>query len=278
MLEEADEVDERGQELNELRNYGVKLLEEMKYPKLIGMLQETMTHLHDIASEYAADAERWHSKYDTSVAQNTVLQENLQNISAVMQQQQSDMGMVIKRQSEQIKQMGQDFKSKLDALRSYRDTEIERYNERVQGLLAAQDSLRQMKEELSAKTEELAKAQQRYQDREKKAEEKQRMYERWYALNQEKIEAYDSLYNDKLKSEEKMKNFRKTADEQLDAVRKESADWRQQYEKERELRENSERECQRLRERPMTKYPSESPGIPEGNSKQTSSVTDEGNI
>ena len=244
MLEEADEVDERGQELNELRNYGVKLLEEMKYPKLIGMLQETMTHLHDIASEYAADAERWHSKYDTSVAQNTVLQENLQNISAVMQQQQSDMGMVIKRQSEQIKQMGQDFKSKLDALRSYRDTEIERYNERVQGLLAAQDSLRQMKEELSAKTEELAKAQQRYQDREKKAEEK----------------------------------FRKTADEQLDAVRKESADWRQRYEKERELRENSERECQRLRERPMTKYPSESPGIPEGNSKQTSSVTDEGNI
>ena len=125
-------MDERGQELNDLRDYGARLLEEMKYPELIGMLQETMTHLHDIATEYAKDAEGWHVKYDACAAQNIALQKKLENLASALERQKEDMSAVIYAQSDEIRQMGQEFECKLNELRSYRDAGVAEYKQRVQ--------------------------------------------------------------------------------------------------------------------------------------------------
>ena len=63
-------MDERGEQLEELHGYAGKLLEEMRNPDLIDLLQETTTQLHDIAIEYSREVDSWRDKYEESEKQN----------------------------------------------------------------------------------------------------------------------------------------------------------------------------------------------------------------
>ena len=242
-------MDERGQELNDLRDYGARLLEEMKYPELIGMLQETMTHLHDIATEYAKDAEEWHVKYDACAAQNIALQKKLENLVSALDRQKEDMSAVIYAQSDEIRQMGQEFERKMDELRAYRDAEVAEYNQRVQALLATQEVLQQKKEKLAVQEQQLAEERQHCENERKEAEKTRTDYEEQIKFNQMKIEAYQELSNYKRNVQLEIDNAKKAADDRLNAMRKERDEWKRQHDKEHYWREIFEKELVELKKR-----------------------------
>ena len=242
-------MDERGQELNDLRDYGARLLEEMKYPELIGMLQETMTHLHDIATEYAKDAEGWHVKYDASAAQNIALQKKLENLASALERQKEDMSAVIYAQSDEIRQMGQEFECKLNELRSYRDAEVAEYNQRVQALLATQEVLQQKKEKLAVQEQQLAEERQHCENERKAVERTRAEYEEQIELNRAKLDEYSALFDYKMNAKKKIDDAQKAADDQVNAMRKERDEWKRQHDKERYWRENFEKELIELKKR-----------------------------
>lgn len=229
-------MDERGQELNELRDYGAKLLEEMKYPDLIGMLQETMTHLHDIATEYATDAKHWHDKYDACEAQNVAMQQEMKNLTAALDRQKDEMAAVVNAQSDNIRRMGQEFERKLDELRSYRDAEVAEYNKRVQTMLATQEVLQQKKEMLAVQEQRLAEARQLCENERKDLEKTREEYENQIKFNQMKIEAYPELSDDKRNYKKQLDDAKKVADDQLNSMRRERDAWKDKHDKEQHLR------------------------------------------
>jgi len=242
-------MDERGQELNDLRDYGARLLEEMKYPELIGMLQETMTHLHDIATEYAKDAEGWHVKYDASAAQNIALQKKLENLASALERQKEDMSAVIYAQSDEIRQMGQEFECKLNELRSYRDAEVAEYNQRVQALLATQEVLQQKKEKLAVQEQQLAEERQHCENERKAVERTRAEYEEQIELNRAKLDEYSALFDYKMNAKKKIDDAQKAADDQVNAMRKERDEWKRQHDKEHYWREIFEKELVELKKR-----------------------------
>lgn len=242
-------MDERGQELNDLRDYGARLLEEMKYPELIGMLQETMTHLHDIATEYAADAEGWHVKYDECAAQNIALQKKLENLASALERQKEDMSAVIYTQSAEIRQMGQEFECKLNELRSYRDAEVAEYNQRVQALLATQEVLQQKQEKLAVQEQQLAEERQHCENERKAVERTREEYEEQIELNRAKLDDYPALFDYKMNAKKKIDDAQKAADDQVNAMRKERDEWKHQHDKEHYWREIFEKELVELKKR-----------------------------
>ena len=242
-------MDERGQELNDLRDYGARLLEEMKYPELIGMLQETMTHLHDIATEYAADAEGWHVKYDACAAQNIALQKKLENLASALDRQKDEMAAVINAQSDTIRRMGQELERKLNELRSYRDAEVAEYNQRVQALLATQEVLQQKQEKLADQEQQLAEERQHCENERKAVERTREEYEEQIELNRAKLDEYSALFDYKMNAKKKIDDAQKAADDQVNAMRKERDEWKHQYDKERYWRENFEKELVELKKR-----------------------------
>ena len=242
-------MDERGQELNDLRDYGARLLEEMKYPELIGMLQETMTHLHDIATEYAADAEGWHVKYDACAAQNIALQKKLENLASALDRQKEDMSAVIYAQSDEIRQIGQEFECKLNELRSYRDAEVAEYNQRVQALLATQEVLQQKKEKLAVQEQQLAEERQHCENERKAVERTRAEYEEQIELNRAKLDEYSALFDYKMNAKKKIDDAQKAADDQVNAMRKERDEWKRQHDKEHYWREIFEKELVELKKR-----------------------------
>lgn len=242
-------MDERGQELNDLRDYGARLLEEMKYPELIGMLQETMTHLHDIATEYAKDAEGWHVKYDACAAQNIALQKKLENLASALERQKEDMSAVIYAQSDEIRQMGQEFECKLNELRSYRDAEVAEYNQRVQALLATQEVLQQKKEKLAVQEQQLAEERQHCENERKAVERTRAEYEEQIELNRAKLDEYSALFDYKMNAKKKIDDAQKAADDQVNAMRKERDEWKRQHDKEHYWREIFEKELVELKKR-----------------------------
>ena len=242
-------MDERGQELNDLRDYGARLLEEMKYPELIGMLQETMTHLHDIATEYAADAEGWHVKYDACAAQNIALQKKLENLASALDRQKDEMAAVINAQSDTIRRMGQELERKLNELRSYRDAEVAEYNQRVQALLATQEVLQQKQEKLADQEQQLAEERQHCENERKAVERTRDEYEEQIELNRAKLDDYPALFDYKMNAKKKIDDAQKAADDQVNAMRKERDEWKHQHDKERYWRENFEKELIELKKR-----------------------------
>ena len=61
-------MDEREHDLQELVGYGNRLLTEINSPDAdkINMLREVITHISDIAREYAKEAASWQGKYEAN--------------------------------------------------------------------------------------------------------------------------------------------------------------------------------------------------------------------
>ena len=249
-------MDERGQELNELRDYGNKLLEEMRYPNLIGMLQETLTHLHDIACEYSRDADLWHRKYNACAEEKQALQEELQHRIGAWEEQKGEWRSVIKVQTDKIQDMDRDFQYKLDELRVYRDNEIGNYNDKVQSLLIAQSALGKMKNELEEEKRRLEDARRKCDEakaeHEKAKEEyegKRRECEQQIERNRDKIEGYGELFAEKTNVQSKIKKVEKEAAEKAEAANKEIAEWNRRYDAEHDLRKKIEKELEELKKK-----------------------------
>ena len=249
-------MDERGQELNELRDYGNKLLEEMRYPNLIGMLQETLTHLHDIACEYSRDADLWHRKYNACAEEKQALQEEIQHRIGAWEEQKAEWRSVIKVQTDKIQEMDRDFQYKLDELRVYRDREIGNYNDRVQSLLTAQSALGKMKNDLEEEKRRLEDAHRKcdeakaeHEKAKEEYEEKRRECEQQMERNRDKIEGYEVLFIEKMNVQSKIEKIEKDAAEKVEAANKEIAEWNRRYDAEHVLREKITKELEELKKK-----------------------------
>lgn len=235
-------MDEREQELNELRDYGARLLKEMQYPELIAMLEETIKHLHDIASEYARDAKMWRGKYEESADQNGALQTRLAELTAALAAQKKELQGVIAHQSDEIVALNAQFQAKLDALRSYRDDEIAVYNERGQAMLSAQSAWEQMKQECENEKAKLEEERKSCEILSQECRQKQNEYQTHLEINQEKLNDYDRHFTEELDTQNRINEVQRKADEQICAIREERDDWKGKYEKERSWREKFENE------------------------------------
>lgn len=247
-------MDERGQELNELRDYGNKLLEEMRYPNLIGMLQETLTHLHDIACEYSRDADLWHERYEACAEEKQALQDELQHRIGAWEEQKGEWRSVIKVQTDKIQDMDRDFQYKLDELRVYRDNEIGNYNDKVQSLLTAQSALVQMKNDIEEEKRRLEDARRKcdetkaeHEKAKEEYEEKRRECEQQIERNRDKIEGYGELFAEKTNVQSKIEKVEKEAAEKAEVANKEIAEWNRRYDEEHVLREKIEKELEELK-------------------------------
>jgi len=248
-IEEADEMDERGQELGELRDYGNKMLEEMRHSELIDMLQKTITHLHDIAGEYSKEADEWHVRYDACEKRYQELQIEQKKQKEDWNQKEAGWKFIIGAQSEKIQKMDDDFQNKLHELRTYRDEEIARYNEKVQSLLTAQDSLARMRNELAEEKQKLEDARKQYEDKKAECEGKEQEYEQHRKQNQTKLDAYDELYEYKLDADSKIKEARKNAEAKVEEATKENAEWNRKFDEEHARCEKLEKELEELKKK-----------------------------
>lgn len=240
-------MDEREQELSELRDYGTRLLKEMQYPELLAMLHETITHLHDIASEYARDAEMWHGKYEESADQNVALQKRLADLPAAWESEKKELRGVIEHQSGEINALNAQFQAKLEALRSYRDDEIAAYNERVQEMLSAQSAWEQMKQAYEKEKAQLEEERQNCEILSQECRQKYNEYQTHLETNQEKLNEYETLFNDRMREQMRINEVQHKADAQIRAIREERDDWKGKYEKERYWREKFENELTTLK-------------------------------
>ena len=102
-------MDERGRELDELRDYGHKLLDELRYPNVISMLQQTITHISGIAEEFSNEADKWHEKYDECFAQNEKLQGQIEDLTAAAERHNQELRAVIDAQAQKIEYMNTFF-------------------------------------------------------------------------------------------------------------------------------------------------------------------------
>ena len=240
-------MDERGQELTELRDYGHKLLEEMRYPNIIGMLQETISHISNIAEEYSVEAEKWHNKYDECAKQNDNLQKQITDLTKTGKQENEKLRAVIDEQAKKIESMGDEFAKKMDELRSHRNQEIEEYNEKLQALIATQTTLDSLKCEVAEKESKLDKDIQSCNDEKTKCESKRLEYEQQIEDNQAKLNEYDSLYQFKLEAQQKIDNATQSAETKIKAANDTATEWERKYGEEYTLREKLEKEIESLK-------------------------------
>ena len=240
-------MDERRQELTELRNYGHKLLEEMRYPSIIGMLQETISHIADIAEEYSAEAEKWHDKYDECAAQNENLQKQINDLIKEEEQENQKLCNVIKEQAEKIESMSRDFATKMEELRTHRDQEIEEYNGKLQALIATQTTLDNLKNEVEQKKSKLEEDIQKCNEEKTNYENKRLEYERQIEDNQAKLNEYDSLYQFKLDSQKTIDDAIQAAEGKIKAANDTATEWERKYGEEYTLREKLEKEIESLK-------------------------------
>lgn len=240
-------MDERGQELTELRDYGRKLLEEMRYPNIIGMLQETISHIADIAEEYSAEAEKWHNKYDECAGQNENLQKQITDLTKTGKQENEKLRAVIDEQAKKIKSMGDNFAMKMDELRSHRNKEIEEYNGKLQALIATQITLDSLKCEVAKKESKLEEDRQRFNEEKNNCESKQLEYEQQIKDNKDKLNEYDSLYQFKLGAQKKIDDAIQSADAKIKAANDTATEWERKYGEQYTLREKLEKEIESLK-------------------------------
>ena len=240
-------MDERGQELTELRDYGHKLLEEMRYPNIIGMLQETISHIADIAEEYSVEAEKWHNKYDECAEQNEKLQRKITDLTTAGQQENKELCAVIDKQAKKIESMGVEFARKMDELRSHRNQEIEEYNEKLQALIATQTTLDNLKCEVAEKENKLEEDRQRCNEEKTNCESKRLEYKQQIEDNQAKLNEYDSLYQFKLEAQQKIDEATQSAETKIKAANDTAAEWERKYGEEYTLREKLEKEIESLK-------------------------------
>ena len=240
-------MDERGQELTELRDYGHKLLEEMRYPNIIGMLQETISHIADIAEEYSAEAEKWHNKYDECAEQNENLQKQITDLTKIGKQEIEKLRAVIDEQTKKIESMGDEFAKKMDELRSHRNQEIDEYNEKLQALIATQTTLDNLKCEVTEKEGKLEEDRQRCNKEKNNCESKRLEYEQQIEDNQAKLNEYDSLYRFKLEAQQKIDDATQSAETKIKAANDTATEWERKYGEEYTLREKLEKKIESLK-------------------------------
>lgn len=102
-------MDEKAKELNELVGYGNRLLDEMtaKDEKAVTMLRGIITHIHDIAQEYANDAALWQGKYESCLITVKSLEEKLREQSANAENQaMAEVCISLKKLKKAVKKIG----------------------------------------------------------------------------------------------------------------------------------------------------------------------------
>ena len=201
-------MDERRRDLNELQSYGNRLLEEMKYPDLMGMLRETISHLHGMAEEYADEANDWRMKYETCAQKNETLQHCIAELENAAEKQEEEF----RKRAEKI---GKDFQQKFDELRSHRDKEIDDYAEKIHSFVAAQGSLEQMQKELAKAKKKHEAELKKYAKAAEEQENARQQYENQIAANQAKIDAYQDLFDFKLNAEAERRKFQEQYEDKL---------------------------------------------------------------
>lgn len=236
-------MDKRGQELNELRDYGYKLLEELRYPDIISMLRDTMTHLADIAGEYSTEAGKWHNKYDECALQIGKLQEQITILTEASNGQNNSL----QTQTVKFDTLKRDLGRKITELRSYRDSEIAEYGSKVQALIATQTTLDKMTAEVEANKHNLEESIRRCKEEKSSYKEKRTELENQIELNQMKLDDYQNLFDFKLNAKNQIDAVQQAADDKVDAANIEIAEWKRKYDEEHTLRVKVEEENVRLK-------------------------------
>ena len=203
-------MDEREQELNALREYGFGLLEKMRYPELLEMLQGILTHLHDIAVEYSNEANSWRVRYDECEAHNQKLQQQLQDLKAANNAQVDKLQKTIQIQSDTIESLEKDFNSKLNELRSYRDNEVKNYNAHVQELILTRQSLDNMKRNLEDNLNKCISERSSLERLKSDCEETRADLQREISINKTKLDRYDELDKFQREAQAKIDQLEKT--------------------------------------------------------------------
>ena len=77
-------MDEKKKELNELIGYGNRLLDDMASADAatVTLLRGVLTHIHDIAVEYAGEAAVWRGKYEAAEEALKTLERQMKEQSA----------------------------------------------------------------------------------------------------------------------------------------------------------------------------------------------------
>lgn len=234
-------MDERGQELNELRDYGYKLLEELRYPDIIGMLRDTMTHLADVAKEYSREADKWHNKYDECALQIGELKEKITSLTEASNCQKESF-------HTQTVTLKRDLGKKITELRSYRDSEIAEYGSKVNALIATQSALDKMTAEVEAEKRNLKESIRRCDEEKSSYENKRTEYESQIELNQVKLDDYQNLFDFKRNAQNQIDAVQQAAADKVDAANIKIDEWKLKYDKEHKLRVKIEEENIRLKE------------------------------
>ena len=242
-------MDERKRELSALRNYGDKLLEEMRYPSLISMLQETISHITNIAEEYSEEAEKWHNKYDELSERNRILDKQISDLTDKGEKHNTRLCGSINAQAEKIERMNNDFAIKMDGLRGYRDQEIREYSSKLDMLIETQQTLNKLKTDVENIKKQLEKARQECEKEKSKYESERNKYQNQIEVNKTKLGEYEKLYKYKLDAEKKISKVEKDADDKVAAADKTAADWERKYGEEYTKREQLENELNSLKER-----------------------------
>lgn len=240
-------MDEREQDLSELRDYGHKLLDELRYPNIISMLRDTITHMADIAEEYSKEADKWHSKYDECTSQNEKLLKQIEDLTEAGERQSESLRKVIEVQADKIKNLEEDFGKQIADLRSHRDKEIDDYGNKVQALAAVQTALDKKKYEVEAEKGRLAENNRLCEEEKSRYEEKRCELEKQIELNQAKLDGYQELFDFKQGAQNKIDAVQKEADDKANAANKEIAEWNRRYDEEHNLRLKIEDENDRLK-------------------------------
>ncbi len=241
-------MDERRQELDELQNYGRRLLEEMRYPDIIGMLQETISHIAAIAEEYSAEAQNWHGKYEESAGRNEELQEQIADMTERGKQENQKLCEVIEKQANEIERMGSEFAEKIEELRKAHTQETEEYSKKLQKLLAVQKSLDSLKQDVEEKQEQLEKDLEACRQEKIGYENVKAECEQQIKVNQYKLDTYERLYQFELDAQQKIRNAEQEAAREIEAANNAAFEWEKKYHKEHELREKIEKEKKSLQE------------------------------
>lgn len=264
-------MDERKQELGELRDYGHKLLEKLRYPDVISMLQQTITHISGIAEEYSNEADKWHEKYDECFAQNEKLQGQIEDLSAAAERQNQELCDVIDTQARKIENMSADFAKQMEELRSYRNQEINSHGEKVQALVATQAVLDKMSCEVEETKRKLDDEISQYEAEKAEYENKRKEYEDKIEVNQAKLDEYQTLFDYKLNAEARIAEVQKATDDK-DIEAKEAIEaLTKQYNDEKTLREKLEAELIELK-----KQHGSNANAPEGETPNSQGDSSEG--
>lgn len=245
-------MDEREQELNALREYGFKLLEKMRYQELLEMLQGTLTHLHDIAAEYSNEANSWRVKYDECEAHNRQLQQQLQDLKNANNDQVDKLQKTIQIQSDAITELEKEFNRKIGELRSYRDSEVQHYNEQIQSLILAQQSLANMKRELEDKLHECDSEKTRLENLKRECEEMRAELQRKIEVNQTKLDRYDELDNFQRNAQQRIDELEKALYDKEEEANNKIKDLNKELETERKRKQELERQLDELKRQPSS--------------------------